>query len=270
MLKVIAAAVLLATTTGAAHAETKTPAQRFAAAAALQARFAPAHLSDPVRYFPEPPPTGDASARQDFKDLEAAMDAFGTPAFPVDGFATFTTVCVPLLQLRQHYIMAGADDVPGFAANPGLASPQIQALENANLVKYQDVLTALATENTKCTALHMSFDAQVWDSWGPAERTAARLDGIHKLRAGNAKGLLSGAQSATREVFSKANRDLLINTEATYADAFASTLPVADRQAVKAQIDQAAPGLATAYPAQYAVIAKALARTDCTGLCTVP
>ncbi len=168
--------------------------------------------------------------------------------------------------------MAGAGDVPGFAADPAgqAQSPAIVSLRAANKVKYQDETTLLMDATIRCEALHLPFFESSWNRFSPDERTAGFIANIHKSQAGFATILLSAATDATLPAFTKANRDLSMSSASTYADVIAKALPVAMRQTLKTQIDQAAPGLAAAYPAQYAVIAKALARTDCTGLCTVP
>ena len=62
---------------------------------------------------------------------------------------------------------------------------------------------------------------------------------------------------------------MAVTTIATYDDALASALSVADRKAVLAQIGRVAPGLSTAYPKEYASLANALSQTACSGLCTV-
>ncbi len=263
ILTAMLAAGLLAATT--AHADTQTPAQRFAAAVeAMQTALGP-------REAYQVPPS-DPAIRQHLNDMRAAVAQLGTPAFPVDGMTTFANVCLPLAALPMQYILAGAGDVPGFAADPAgqSQSPAIGSLRAANMVKYQDETTLLMDASIRCDAQHMAFFNSYWNGLSPDQRTAGRIASVHQMQAGFAAMLFGAAADATLPTFTKANRDLSMSSAATYADAVASALPVATRQTLKTQIDQAAPGLATTYPAQYAAITKALAGTDCTGLCTVP
>ena len=257
----LAAALLLATS---AHAQTQTPAQSFAAAiAALNAPLGP------TAEFRAPPAPGDAATTKSLSDIKTAMDALGTPAFPIDGANTFTAVCAPLTQIGLRYVLSGANDVPGFKENGQSSTPAMQALESANSTRYQDALMLFAAENTRCTALHLPWYSQMWAGLSDADR-AARLDSTHQIRSGIAQMFINAAQSATQPAFSKPNRDLAITTAATYADTFASVLPVSERAQLLVQIAQIAPNLAADYPKEFATIVKALARTDCTGLCTAP
>ena len=258
----VIATALLATS---AHADT-TPAQKFTAAmATLNAGMGP------TAEFRAP--ADDAATKQAVADIRDAMSVFGTPAFPVDGDNSLTTVCVPLTQIGLRYVLAGANDVPGFKDDGPLrgqsSTPAMQAQESANSVKYQDALMIFAAGNTKCSAMHMAYYTQTWNGLSETDRTA-RLGGVHQIRDGVSQMFLNSAMSAVQPAFSKPNRDLSIATAAAYADTFVGALPVADRASLLVKIAQVAPNLAADYPKEFATIVKALARTDCTDLCTAP
>ena len=248
-------ATLLAVTTAAAfsaQADTQTPAQRYFAATALL----DAKLGGDSEFKV---PTDDAESRQALADIKSAMADFGTPAFPVDGFTTFQSVCTPLYKLPSHYLMAGAKD--------GVLS-DVQKANNGDT--YQDQMIPLVTSGVKCVALHMPWFAQMYDSTPESARTPDRVAGIHQMQAGFAQALEGVAETASAPDIHPANAVLAMDTMATYGDAIVSILSLPQRKALKTKIDLEAPGLAKAYRGQYAAIAKALARTDCTSLCTAP
>ena len=252
-----AAAVLLVTTAAAAafsaHADTQTPAQRYFAATALL----DAKLGGDSEFKL---PTDDAESRQALADIKSAMADFGTPAFPVDGFATFQSVCTPLYKLPSHYLMAGTP-------KDGTLS---EAQKASNGDKYQDQMMPLITSGVKCVALHMPWFTQMYDQTPEAARTPDRMAGIHQMQEGFGQALEGVAEAASADNIHPANALLAMDTMANYGDAIAGILSVAQRKALKTKIDLEAPGLAKAYPAQYAAIAKTLARTDCTSMCTAP
>ena len=197
--------------------------------------------------------------------MHTAMAAFGTAAFPVDGKATFLDVCGPVSNLPMQFAVAGGD--PATAADPASNATAVVLLENANLQKYQEPLVMMLADNVKCTALHMPWVEQYWQS--QASHSAQDLSDAHQMRDGYAQMLLGATGAGMEADLRPANRALPINAAARYADGVVTNLSLAQRHQIQAQLD-ATPGLAKTWPTQYAAITKALARTDCNALCAVP
>ena len=243
---------------------TPSPSHRFATAAvALKASFGP-----PAEYRAAPS-ASDPEIAHDLSEIRDTMAVFGTPAFPVNGITTFHTVCETLTALPQQYLLGGATAVPGLTGEPSVTSPELANLLNANGLAHQDEITLLGTSMVKCNALHMPWFAKFVDGVPVAKRPQGMIDGVHQMQAGYAQMMQGTAASTSAPQLSPANRDLDVAALATYTDAIAAIMTVTERQRLKAQIDAVAPRLATDYPAQYAAIARALARTDCSGLCAI-
>jgi hypothetical protein len=197
-----------------------------------------------------PPPHADPEVAKSFADMKASVDELGTDTYPAD-YDSFMGICQRLNGLNRRYMTAKP-------ANPAVTSD----------VAFQDDLSPLLVMTTRCMAVHMPFFNQFWAALPQDQRTADRIAGIHQMQGGIRQLLLGLVASSVQPVYSKANRTMLITAGAAYADAFVEALPVADRQSLANQIKANAPDLAKSWPNEAAVVTKALARTDCTGLCT--
>jgi len=198
-----------------------------------------------------PPPHSDPDVLKSFADMKASVDELGTATYPAD-YESFMGICQRLNGLNRRYMIAKPADpaVTGDAA-------------------FQDDLAPLLVMTTRCMAVHMPVFNQFWATLPEDQRTGDRIAGIHQMQGGIRQLLLGLVASSVQPVYSKANRTMLITAGAAYVDAFVGALPVADRQSLADQIKANAPDLAKSWPKEADVLAKALARTDCTGLCVV-
>jgi hypothetical protein len=110
------AAAMMLLGAGPAVAQEAPPAAFARAVAALNQRLGPAESG------PDIETTDRAANAADIAVIEQALDAFGTPAFPIDGFATFDSVCDPLNRLSVRHLLDGAAELrrPADAAPPTL------------------------------------------------------------------------------------------------------------------------------------------------------
>lgn len=216
-----------------------------AAATVIETRFGPedAHRA--------PPPHTDPDVLKAFADMTASVDELGTAAFPAD-YTSFIQVCQRLNGLNRRYMTA---TTPSATVSSDVA--------------YQDDMSPLLVMTTRCMAMHMPFFNQFWASLPADQRTGDRAAGIHQMQNGIHQLLLGLVASSVQPVYNLPNRTRLITAAATYIDTYVPVLPVADRKVLLDQINANAPTLAKTWPKEAAVVMKALARTDCTDLCTV-
>ncbi len=243
------------------HGQTASPAERFQNAVTwLDSRFGP---EDEYRA----PPAVDADAAEKFQDLVSSMEVYGSEDFPASE-QSYLSVCVPLTKLTARYANAGAAAIPGIRENTPAASAQLSHLQDRNVLAYQDETTILTALDVVCMALHTQVFTEDWEAMSAATRSTFAAD-IRGMQHG-AMVMLDGlAIIADNQAISRHNQDIAVAALSGYADVYASILTVPDRKALLAAIRKNAPGLAKQYPAQFAAISKAFARTDCAGLCTV-
>ncbi|WP_155914527.1 hypothetical protein [Asticcacaulis sp. AC460] len=273
MLKFVKFAVVAAVLACAAPVLAQTPAERLGDAIDLiNNRFGP------QAEFRAPPPASDPEVAKSLADIEASMEVFATPAFPIDGLSTFASVCVPLSQLPVRYVTAGMNSVFPDSKPPTtpqeyyalMNKPEALSLMARNAIRHQDVATLFMVTSVKCMSLHMPVVEKFWQDLPPSERTAVRIQGLKQLRSG-AAGMVRGAVlNATDPSMSTKNRNLLTVAAATYLPAMARTLPVSERKVLLAEVLKADPAFKRTYPKEFEIITQTLSSTECTDVCLVP
>ena len=228
----------------------------------------------PVESGPEIATTDAAANAADLAAIEQALDAFGTPAFPLDGFATFESVCEPLNRLSVRHMLDGATALrrPADAAPPTPAEIQtftarLQTLQLQNAARYQDEMTVLTGGGLRCMVKHFPALAEYLAGLPQAEITITRLDGARKMKRGGAQSMIGFAMALRDPATTPANKARLAAYLAEVADPLAAALTPELRANVTAAIDQLPATQDAEALATTALIKTAMAKTDCEGLC---
>ncbi|WP_143738099.1 hypothetical protein [Erythrobacter donghaensis] len=219
--------------------------------------------------------TTDAAANAaDLAAIEQALDAFGTPAFPLDGFATFESVCEPLNRLSVRHVLDGASALrrPADAAPPSAAeiqtfTAQLQTLQLQNAARYQDAVTVLSAGGLRCMVKHFPTLSAFLAGLPEAERTPIRIDGARKMRQGGAQTLIGFTMALRDPATTPANKARLSTYLAEVADPLAAALTPELRAYVTATIDQLPATQDADALATTALVTTAMATTACEDLC---
>jgi hypothetical protein len=262
------AAAMIALGAGPAAAQEAPPAAFARAVTALSERLGPAESG------PDIETTDRAANAADIAVIEQALDAFGTPAFPVEGFATFDSVCDPLNRLSVRHGLDGitalrrpADAAPPTPAETQLFTSQLRALQLRNGARHQDAMTVLSVGGLRCMVRHFPALSEFLASLPEAERTPIRLDGARKMRQGAAQSLLGFMIAMRDPTTTPANKARLRAYLIEVAEPLAGALTPNLRIYVSTIIDQFP---ATTDPEALAttdLLKTAMATTACEGLC---
>lgn len=265
------AAAMLACAASPAAAAAPAPDQQAAfalAVEALSARLGPAESGPDIA-------TTDAAANAaDLAVIEQALGAFGTPAFPVDGLATFDSVCNPLNRLSVRHGLDGitalrrtADAAPPTPAETQIFTSQLRALQLRNAARHQDAIVVLSTGVLRCIVRHFPALSDFLATLPKADLTPVRLDGARKMRQGTVQSLL-GFMAAMRDpTTTPANRARLNAYLVEVADPLAAALTPDLRTYVSTMIDQLPATTDADALAAADLLKTAMATTACEGLC---
>ncbi len=249
----------------------ESPAITFArAAAALNQRLGTVETGPLVES------TDQVANASDIAQIEQAMAAFGTPAFPVDEFATIDRVCDPLNQLSVRHLLDGA---PALRRPAGAAAPnsqetaaiaaQLQALQQRNSVRHQDPMVILSTSGIRCVVAHFPLLAQFLATLSPAELTPVRVGGVRQMRLGIAQTLYGAATALRDNATTTANRNRILNLMNEVAVPFASALTPELRREMIAALQGLPVSSDPRTVAASATLLAALSTERCVGLCLV-
>ena len=262
------AAAMMLVGAGPAIAQEAPPAAFARAVAALNERLGPAESG------PDIETTDRAANAADIAVIEQALDAFGTPAFPVDGFATFDSVCDPLNRLSVRHGLDGitalrrsADAAPPTPAETRIFSSQLQALGLRNAARHQDAMTVLSVGGLRCMVRHFPVLSEFLAGLPEAERTPVRLDGARKMRQGAAQSLLGFMIAMRDPTTTPANMARLRSYLVEVADPLAAALTPDLRIYVSTMIDQLPATSDADALATTDLLKTAMATTACEGLC---
>ncbi|MFM7378863.1 MAG: hypothetical protein ACKO1O_12180 [Erythrobacter sp.] len=266
--KAALAATLAALVAAPALAQDSTPADFARAVASLSERIGT------IETGPEIATTDQAANAADLAVIERALGAFGTPAFPVDGFATFESVCEAVNRLSVRH---GLDGVSAMARPPGSPPPtpaelqvltaKVVALQSRNAARYPDAVTVLAGGGMRCMVKHFPAITAFLADLPEAELTPARLKGADGMRRGGSTALL-GFMIALREpATTPANKLRITAYVAEVATPLAAVLTPPMRADLGAKLDQLPPTQDAAALASTELLKAALAYTTCEGLC---
>lgn len=266
--KPLLAAALTALAAAPALAQETAAADFARAIAALNARLGP------IESGPEIATTDQAANAADLAAIERALDVLGTPAFPVEGLATFESVCEAVNRLSVRH---GLDGISAMARPPGspeLTPAELQALtakvvalQMRNAARYPDAVTVLAGGGMRCIVKHLPAITAMLDALPEAELTPARLKGADGMRRGGTQALL-GFMIALREPATTAANKARVNAYvAEVAAPLAAVLTPPMRADLAARLDQLPPTRDADVLASTALLKAALATTTCEGLC---
>ncbi len=235
---------------------------------ALSQRLGPAESGPTIEA------TDAAANAADIAAIEAAMGAFGSPAFPIDGFASFEAVCDPLNRLAVRHALDGSaalrrptDAPPPTPAEMNALTAKLQALQLRNAARYQDTITILSGSALRCTVKHFPVLADRLASLPPAELTPIRLDGARQMRMGIARSLLGFMMAMGETATTPANKARLRAYTAEIAAPLAAALTPALRAELTTALGQLPPTRDGEVLATAEVLTSALATTECSGLC---
>lgn len=218
--------------------------------------------------------TDAAANAADLAAIEQAMEAFGTPAFPLDGFASFENVCEPLNRLSVRHLLDGTAALrrPGDQQTPqgeeiAAFTAQLQALQLRNAARYEEAIVILSGSGIRCTARHFPVLADHLASLPPQEMTPVRLNGARQMRVGIARAVL-GYMTALREpATTPANRARLHAYIGELAAPLAAALTPELRAEVLTMLGQLPATADAEILATTEVLKAALATSECVQLC---
>jgi hypothetical protein len=262
------AAALLAFAAGSVAAKEPEAAAFAKAIASLDARLGPVETGPAID-------TTDAAANAaDIAVIEKAMGALGTPAWPIEGLATFDSVCSELNRLSVRHLL---DGIAAIARPPGSPPPtpeetrelvgKVQALQLRNSARYPDAMAVLGGSAMRCMVRHFPAMTEYLAGVPAAELTPTRLKGADTMRRGAMQALLGYSQWVRDPAISPANKARLTAYVAEVAAPLAATLTPPLRAELAGQLASLPPTADPDVLATTALLASALAITTCEGLC---
>jgi hypothetical protein len=208
------------------------------------------------------PDRDDPAVTGQLNAVRTAMDAFGTPAFPVGDINMIDGVCGRLNAVMQRYVLF---DVAAILARKEKTLEEVVA---SNAVKFEPEFFVFMPAVVKCNAVMMPTLEAFWTNLPTKDRTSIRVEGIQRARVGMSQSLLGLALMSGESQYTTANQTLAIQTVATAAPAYARILPLSNRQSLLTTIKGVA-GIAHRFPAELATIEQALSDRECIALCVV-
>lgn len=262
------AAALMAFGASEASAQAPDRAAFDAAVKAFTERLGPAESA------PEISTTDAAANAADLAVIEQALDVFGTPAFPVEGFSTFETVCEPLNRLSVRH---GLDGISAYARPPGSPQPtpdelralvdKTVALQTRNAARYPDAVTVLAGGVMRCLVKHFPAMTAFLADLPEEELTPTRLQGADGMRRGSSQALVGFSIALREPATSPANKARVRAYLAEIAAPLAAALTPQMRAELVAKLDSLPPTKDAEVLATTELLKTAMAITTCEGLC---
>lgn len=268
--KAVLAATLIAfaTAPGLAQEQETTPAAFAKALASLTERLGT------IETGPDIETTDTAANAADLAVIEQALDVLGTPAFPLDGFATFESVCEPVNRLSVRH---GLDGLSAFARPPGSPPPtpdemqvfmgKMQVLQLRNAARYPDEITVLSGGVMRCMVKHFPALTAFVTALPREELSLTRLKGAYGMRLGGAQALVGFMISLRDPTTSPANKARLNAYVAEVAAPLAAVMTPALRTEFATRLDNLPPTQDAEVLATTELLKAALADTTCEGLC---
>ena len=267
-LKAVLAAALAACAAAPALAQESAPADFARAVASLNERLGT------IETGPDIAATDQAANAADIAMIERALDVLGTPAFPVDGFATFESVCEPINRLSVRH---GLDGLSAMARPPGSPPPtpeemsvmmsKVQVLQMRNAARYPDEITVLAGGVMRCMVKHLPALTAFLADLPEAELTPTRLKGADGMRRGGTQALVGFMISLRDPTTSTANKARLNAYVAEVAAPLAAVLTPPLRAELTATLANLPPTQDAEVLATTELLKTALEDTTCDGLC---
>lgn len=262
------AAALIAFMAGPALAQDPAPSAFGEAVASMTARLGP------IETGPSIDTTDTAANAADLAVIERGLDTFGTPAFPVDGFATFESVCDPINKLSVRHLL---DGLSAIARPPGAPPPtpeeltvltgKLQALQLRNAARYPDAMTVLGGGAMRCMVKHLPALTAFLADLPPAELTPIRLKGADGMRRGGSQALVGFSISLREAGTSPANKTRIRAYIAEVAAPLAAAMTPAMRTELASTLDALPPTADADTLATTELLKAELAVTTCEGLC---
>lgn len=218
--------------------------------------------------------TDAAANAADLAAIEQAVGSLGSPAFPLEGFATFGAVCEPLNKLAVRFALDGLPALSRPAGAPPLtpdetttAMGEVRALQLRNVVRHQDAVTILSGNGIGCMVkLFPALTAHL-AGLPPEELTPTRLGGVRQMRLGGTQAMLGFMISLRETTTTPANKVRLRAYVADIAQPLAAALTPEQRTNMITTLAGLPPTQEADVLAVTEVLKSALATTECTGLC---
>ena len=266
--KAVLAAALIAFATAPGLAQDSTPTAFAKALASLTERLGTIETGPDIE-------TTDAAANAaDLAVIEQSLGMLGTPAFPLDGFATFESVCEPVNRLSVRH---GLDGLSAMARPPGSPPPtpeemsvlmgKVQVLQLRNAARYPDEITVLSGGVMRCMVKHLPALTAFVADLPEAELTPTRLKGADGMRRGGTQALVGFMISLRDPTTSQANKARLNAYVAEVAAPLAAVLTPPMRAELAAALANLPPTQDAEVLATTELVKAALADTTCEGLC---
>lgn len=263
-----AALIAFAAAPGLAQEQDSTPAAFARALASLTERLGT------IETGPDIETTDTAANAADLAVIEQAFDVLGTPAFPLDGFATFESLCGSVNQLSVRHLL---DGLSAIARPPGAPPPtpeeltvltgKVQALQLRNAARYPDPMTVLGGGAVRCMVKHFPALAAFLADLPEAELTPTRLKGADDIRRGGAQALVGFSISLRETGTSPVNKARIRAYIAEVAAPLAAVMTPPMRTELTATLGNLPPTQDAEALAATALLTAALAVTTCEGLC---
>jgi len=263
-----AALIAFAAAPGLAQEQDSTPAAFAKALASLTERLGT------IETGPDIEATDTAANAADMALIEQAFDVLGTPAFPLDGLATFESVCEPINRLSVRHLL---DGLSAFARPPGSPPPtpadtgvmvsKVRVLQLRNAARYPDEITVLGGGVMRCMVKHFPALTTFLADLPEAELTPTRLKGADGMRRGVAEALAGFMISLRDPTISPANKARLNAYVAEVAAPLAAALTPSMRAELAATLANLPPTQDAEALATTELVQAALADTTCEGLC---
>jgi hypothetical protein len=224
------------------------------------------------------PATGvaDPATRADLTAIQQVMAHFATPAFPVDGFNTFDSVCGRLNRLSVRYMLDGMGALrqPG----PPPTSPddiarltaRVTQLQSANAMRFQDELFIIVPAVTRCLNAHLPVLARFIAALPPEQLTPVRLDGARQMRRGMTTSLIGLLGSARDPAVRRPNQLAGLQAAGEVMPGYTRQLTLAQRAELRQLIAQLPRSSDAAVIDAERQIDAALSDTSCVELCLLP
>jgi hypothetical protein len=203
----------------------------------------------------EMPAANDPAVLVFNQQSEKALTALGTPAMPIDGFASFDAFCGKTASIVGAYTAVGTGGGTDAAAQQRMAT---------NVEKHFEQLFVPLLFSAHCTAEHMPFLQKTVGSDVESKKDA--LQQVRQGAVGQVGGLL---QMASAPDLDPARRRRIAELLSADAPKFAIVLGKAERAQMAQLADAAKPNLPEEARGQADKIRAAFEQTECGSLCAM-
>jgi hypothetical protein len=220
-----------------------------------------------IKAVTAPPPFVHPAQRARYEIVRETIAVFGTEAFPVDGMATFDTICAPLNEATVKHMFVGTAGLK----KPGMTDAQLalllQAATQRNALAYQNETVRLTVANLHCLTAHLPFMARFAEGLKPEEFTSIRRAGLEKTGTGLINTVFGLATQPLVPGSTPENSRMAIDAALKYAPAAVGfSIPAARQQAVR-KMNVLASKVPPAFRSDFLKIRAVLQDQSCSSVC---